>query len=295
MDHQYSSYIWNEESSDTMNKEIIELDIESVTDANIHVPEKMGDDYLIELYRERRFLYDKKNRDFKNNEIKNNAWKEMSLIMTKDKNLGNHYTAEYCKKRITTLRERYVKLKKEQNLKSGSASCNKKKSSLLSQLSFLDEYIQRRRTLTNVKENENAQMSTLNKNAAVCQKIKVAEISNSNKKESEKSSSTQDNTEYDSTEDPTFYQKPHKIIKNSPAKKSNENDDTLRDLTNAIINICTQLQSNSTTHGNIVSKSAEQAFAEFVAFSLQEMKEPERSIRRNKIFQDLTTPLDQLL
>lgn len=61
--------------------------------------------------------------------------------------LGNHYTAEYCKKRITTLREQYVKFKKEYDLKSGSASCTKKKSSLLSQFSFINEYIQRRRSV----------------------------------------------------------------------------------------------------------------------------------------------------
>lgn len=90
MDHQYSSCIWNEESSDTMSEEIInETDTDrSATYINIHVPEKVGDDYLIELYRERRFLYDKKNRDFKDNDLKNNAWKEISLIMTKGKNLG---------------------------------------------------------------------------------------------------------------------------------------------------------------------------------------------------------------
>jgi len=46
---------------------------------------------------------------------------------------------------MTTLREQYVKLKKECDLKSGSAACTKKKSSLLSQLSFLQEFIQRRR------------------------------------------------------------------------------------------------------------------------------------------------------
>ncbi|XP_077278708.1 uncharacterized protein LOC143906466 isoform X2 [Temnothorax americanus] len=44
-------------------------------------PEKMGDDYLIELYRERRFLYDKSHQDFRDNELKNNAWKEISSIM----------------------------------------------------------------------------------------------------------------------------------------------------------------------------------------------------------------------
>ncbi|XP_077278706.1 uncharacterized protein LOC143906466 isoform X1 [Temnothorax americanus] len=107
-------------------------------------PEKMGDDYLIELYRERRFLYDKSHQDFRDNELKNNAWKEISSIM-QSKNMGNFYTAEYCKKKMTSLREKYSKLKKEQDLKSGSAACIARKSTLLSELSFLDVYIQRRR------------------------------------------------------------------------------------------------------------------------------------------------------
>jgi len=85
MDHEYNSCTWNEEWPDTINEEIYETDIENT---NINVPEKIGDDYLIELYRERRFLYDKKHRDFKDNELKHNAWEEISLIMTKDKNLG---------------------------------------------------------------------------------------------------------------------------------------------------------------------------------------------------------------
>lgn len=127
MDHFYSQE-WPD------NETINETEIGNATgdDTNICISEKVGDDYLIELYRERKFLYDKKDRDFKDNEMKNNAWEEISTIMTKDKNLGNHYTAEYCKKRITTLREQYVKFKKECDLKSGSASCTKKKSSLFS-------------------------------------------------------------------------------------------------------------------------------------------------------------------
>jgi len=60
MDHDYNSCIWNEKWSDTINEEICETNSENnATDINIL--EKEGDEYLIELYRERRFLYDKKN------------------------------------------------------------------------------------------------------------------------------------------------------------------------------------------------------------------------------------------
>ncbi|KYQ54062.1 hypothetical protein ALC60_07031, partial [Trachymyrmex zeteki] len=47
---------------------------------NIAIEEKEGDDFLIELYRERKFLYDKSHRDFKNKQIKENAWFEISTI-----------------------------------------------------------------------------------------------------------------------------------------------------------------------------------------------------------------------
>jgi len=114
-----------------------------------------------------------------------------------------------------------------------------------------------------------------------------------NKRESETSSSSQDNTEYDSTEDPICYKKSHKIKKGS-AKNIKKNNDILHDLSNAAMNICTQLQLNPPSHENGCSKSAEQAFSEFITFTLQGMNERERNIRRNKIFQDLTTSLDQL-
>jgi len=105
-----------------------------------------------------------------------------------------------------------------------------------------------------------------------------------------KASSNQINTEDDSTDDSSMsYQKPSKAKKNSTTK-SNENDDALRDLTNAAVNICTELTSS---HQNVGLKSAEQAFAEFIAFSLQGMEEPERSLRRNKIFETLTAPINK--
>lgn len=86
MDHQYSSCIRNEEWFE--KEEVIDGTGNIMDEINICVPEKIGDEYLIELYRERRFLYDKRHRDFKDNELKKTAWEEISSIMTKDKNLG---------------------------------------------------------------------------------------------------------------------------------------------------------------------------------------------------------------
>lgn len=68
-DHQYSecsAYTYNEESN---------------RDDDIPIERKDGDAFLIELYRERPFLYNKEHRDFKNKIIKDNAWNEISTIM----------------------------------------------------------------------------------------------------------------------------------------------------------------------------------------------------------------------
>lgn len=48
---------------------------------NIIIEEKSGDDFLIELFRERSFLYDKSNSNFKNILMKQNAWNEISKTM----------------------------------------------------------------------------------------------------------------------------------------------------------------------------------------------------------------------
>jgi len=56
---------------------------------NFAIEEKEGDDFLIELYRERKYLYDKSHRDFKDKQKKENAWFEISTIM-QQKNLGYH-------------------------------------------------------------------------------------------------------------------------------------------------------------------------------------------------------------
>lgn len=47
-----------------------------------NIDEKKGDEFLIELYRECPFLYDKSNASFKDCLMKENAWIEISKIMT---------------------------------------------------------------------------------------------------------------------------------------------------------------------------------------------------------------------
>lgn len=56
-------------------------DFGSDCNRDITVEENEGDAYLIDLYRERKFLYDKREPDFKDNLKKDNAWQEISQIM----------------------------------------------------------------------------------------------------------------------------------------------------------------------------------------------------------------------
>lgn len=131
------------------------------------------------MYRERPFLYNKGHNDFKNKLIKDNAWNEISKIM-RDKNYGklqilfftqyfllhliinlykyndglkyqnlsgNFYTSEYCQTRCTSLRNQYNREKRILNsqYKSGSAASTHKPFAFYSQLSFLDNYVRKRR------------------------------------------------------------------------------------------------------------------------------------------------------
>lgn len=48
---------------------------------DINIDEKKGDELLIELYRERPFLYDKSDTNFKNSLMKQSAWNEISRII----------------------------------------------------------------------------------------------------------------------------------------------------------------------------------------------------------------------
>ncbi|XP_011629739.1 uncharacterized protein LOC105422137 isoform X2 [Pogonomyrmex barbatus] len=81
-DHHY--ILSNNHIDDSM---IYVEDTESAIE-NIASEQKDNDDYLIELYKERRYLYDHNHQDFKNKLIKENAWIEISVIM-QEKNLVN--------------------------------------------------------------------------------------------------------------------------------------------------------------------------------------------------------------
>lgn len=63
-------------------------DTENLSDNFENDKERSGDDFLIELYRERPYLYDKRNNNFKNTLMKQNAWNEISKTMI-ETNCGN--------------------------------------------------------------------------------------------------------------------------------------------------------------------------------------------------------------
>lgn len=61
--------------------------------------------------------------------------------------VGKHYTPEYCQTRCASLRDQYSREKRnmKNDYKSGSACSKRKTFAFLSQLSFLENFIQRRR------------------------------------------------------------------------------------------------------------------------------------------------------
>lgn len=127
-----------------------------------------------------------------------------------------------------------------------------------------------------------------NKNAVECPETNSAE-STQNKRNYKELSSQDDIENYLPGCDET----PSKIFKSATSKENSDNNDVSR-LTDAAINIAKHLTTNSKTE-NVGSTSAEQAFAQFIVLTLQKMQDPERNIRRNKIFHVLTAPLEQLM
>ncbi|XP_011689937.1 PREDICTED: uncharacterized protein LOC105451269 [Wasmannia auropunctata] len=98
-------------TSDTDISQNIELSFSNESE-NLIFNEKSGDEFLIALYRERPFLYDKQNQNFKDTLMKQNAWNEISKTMI-ETNCGDFYTPDYCQKRCTSLREQYNHEKKK--------------------------------------------------------------------------------------------------------------------------------------------------------------------------------------
>lgn len=283
-DHYYAS------TSDAYTDNVITL--KSIESENVDTQEKIGDDYLIELYRERTFLYDKSHRDFKNKIMKENAWSEISNIM-QQKNLGEQYTPEYCQMRCTSLRNQYSREKRylKNDQKSGSACSKRKTFPFFSQLSFLDNFIKRRKTICNIEKEKNILQSVKDTEAASLknsdnesisfdeseQQIKVSQKRNIS------GSGDVENEEHDYNE---RSKKNASRFKKQKINKTASIDDTFTDISHAILNF---LNTKENTADNI--KSIDQSFADYIGIHLQSIPEPEKSIRKKKIFDVLTAPL----
>ncbi|CAG9822835.1 unnamed protein product [Phaedon cochleariae] len=102
----------------------------------------VNDGQLIELVRQFSVLYDPKNREYKNNEVKSNAWKTIAEVM-------NASVAD-CEARWISLRTIYSReSKKVRTTPTGSAAT--KPWRWLEEMAFLSAYMRRRQTRGNVQ------------------------------------------------------------------------------------------------------------------------------------------------
>ncbi|XP_025262590.1 uncharacterized protein LOC105257020 isoform X1 [Camponotus floridanus] len=241
--------------------------------ASIDIEEKSGDELLIELYRERPFLYDKNNTSFKDCLMKQNAWIEISKIMTQIN--GDIYTPSYCQKRCISLRDQYSreKRKAETELKNGSAAAKSTRFTFFSQLAFLDHVIKRRRRYTN------------------CAKFHSSIIVDEDSTYESQSATNESSNE----ENENVYKQHVHNIKN--VKKENE----LPKLKKRKVNETRELEQTLVQMNHRISNymetkvsTADDAFMEFIKVQFKNIPEQEKNIRRKMIMDVLTLPLEKL-
>ncbi|KYM94016.1 hypothetical protein ALC62_15373 [Cyphomyrmex costatus] len=246
---------------------------------NIIIEEKGGDEFLIALYRERPFLYDKKNPNFKDTLMKENAWNEISKTMITT-NCGDFYTPDYCQKRCTSLREQYNREKKriENQSKSGSAasSSNCRKFLFFSQLTFLDQFIKRRRTYSNVIKTESSESANeKNLDTETCESSDISTSSSTNK----------ENQSTNFKQTVNVGNSHQKVSVNSPKLKRQKMNET-KQLEQSFFNMSNKIMNYMET-----SKSADNAFMEFIKIQFDSIPEYEKNIRRKMIIDAISTPL----
>ncbi|XP_029178045.1 uncharacterized protein LOC114945872 isoform X1 [Nylanderia fulva] len=287
------------------------------------IEEKEGDDFLIELYRERKYLYDKSNRDFKNKIIRGNAWVEISNIM-QQKNQGQHYTPQYCQTRCTSLRDQYSREKRKDDYKSGNSS--KRRTFPFTQLSFLDNFIKRRRNFSNIKKKKNTFVSMKNTSETVTcennnstdgsqyeqQDIKnrhyavkprgihpetfyIEDIKNSQKRNSE----SQDTVDHLF---PNNFIKRRRTFSNIRKKKNTHksveitSETVTRKNNNSTDKLEYELQDikDAQKRNSASQDMIDNSFIDYIRVHLQNTPEPEKSIRKKMLFEALVTPLSKI-
>ncbi|XP_029675951.1 uncharacterized protein LOC115243262 isoform X2 [Formica exsecta] len=115
--------------------------------------EMSGDALLISLVRDYPYLYNKELTDFKDSIKKQNAWVEIANVMG--------MTVEECQSRWMQLRERYSREKKQQQQETttGSGASKRKTFEFFDNMQFLERFVKRRRTMTNIHNIQNKSVS----------------------------------------------------------------------------------------------------------------------------------------
>ncbi|XP_018338322.1 PREDICTED: uncharacterized protein LOC108746202 isoform X1 [Trachymyrmex septentrionalis] len=264
---------------------------------------KESDDFLIQLYKERRYLYDKSHKDFQNKQIKENAWFEISTIM-QQKNLGKRYTPKYCQTRCTSLRDQYSREKRNirNNSKSGSTCSKRRTFPFFTQLSFLDNFIKRRRTFFNVERNRNA-LQFIKDTEAVIHEDNNNESTSESEYEQQNTikvpqkriinmcqdtSRDMENLEqvYDRDSNRTK-QISGLRFKRRKIEDSKSIDDTLTNISKTILNFLKSTKKNTTDS----IKTIDQSFANYIRVHLENISEPEKTVRKKMIIDALTAPI----
>ncbi|XP_008179309.1 uncharacterized protein LOC103308156 [Acyrthosiphon pisum] len=115
----------------------------------------VDDEKLIECVRNYTVLYKLSDKNYKDNSVKENAWKVISHFVGKNVN--------DCKTRWRTVRDSYKKNMKKRKLGTGSAAPTKSKYND-DVLSFLNNIEDERRTKSNIDYNENLNYSEVMEN-----------------------------------------------------------------------------------------------------------------------------------
>ncbi|XP_032689570.1 uncharacterized protein LOC116852899 [Odontomachus brunneus] len=251
-------------------------DMESST-VNVVIEEKVGDNYLIELYRERRCLYDKSHRDFKNKLIKENVWFKISTC--------NRKTLDQYSREKRNIKDDY---------KSGSVCSKRKTSAFFSQLSFLDNFIKRRRTFSNVEKKKN--ILQIIKNSEAINSITHDKKSN-NESTDESDSEQQDTIKVpqkrnisacqDVSQDKENIEQDYNRRKKRKIDESKNIDETFTNISNAILNLLESSKENTTDN----VKTIDQSFTDYIRVHLENIPEPEKSARKKLIIDALTAPI----
>ncbi|XP_077265795.1 uncharacterized protein LOC143900158 [Temnothorax americanus] len=261
-------------------------DIGSISDdsENVVIAEKSGDEFLIELYRERSFLYDKRNANFKNTLMKQNAWNEISKTMI-ETNCGDFYTPDYCQRRCTSLREQYNREKKrlENQCRSGSGAPNltSRQFPLYAQLKFLDQVIKRRKTYSNVTKCQ-PDATFVNKGPSGSKSHVPDDVN----------AFSSCNKESQNTKPKEIVDAEHTYGKGvicSPRPRKRKLDET-KELEHNFFNVGNRIVNYMES---TKASTADDAFMEFIKVQFNGMPEHKKHIRRKMMMDCLITPLPE--